>query len=303
MRPDPSLFICWKSFTMNEATIQEAARRIAQADALVIGAGAGMGVDSGLPDFRGPEGFWRAYPAYAKLGLAFEDMASPDHFAADPALGWGFYGHRTNLYRSTKPHDGFAILRRWTETMPRGGFVFTSNVDDHFGRAGFDRDRVVEIHGSIEWRQCLEGCRQPVFPADQTLIGVDPESFRASPPFPACPACGGVARPNILMFGDDGFIGNRTDAQLDRFNTWLNSLHGWRVVVVELGAGQAIPTVRWLSEQLVDDLGAKLIRINVREAGVPPGQISLPGPALATLQALDQVVSRLISGGDRLDKR
>ena len=151
-------------------------------------AGAGMGVDSGLPDFRGPEGFWRAYPAYAKLGLQFEEMADPTHFASDPALGWGFYGHRTNLYRATTPHAGFAILRRWIEAKPGGGFVFTSNVDDHFGRSGFDRARIVEIHGSIEWRQCLDRCGQPVFAADSTAIQVDPESFRAADPVPGLPA-------------------------------------------------------------------------------------------------------------------
>ena len=56
---------------INEA-IKAAARAIRDADALLIGAGAGMGVDSGLPDFRGTEGFWRAYPAFQKLDLRFE---------------------------------------------------------------------------------------------------------------------------------------------------------------------------------------------------------------------------------------
>jgi NAD-dependent SIR2 family protein deacetylase len=52
------------------------------AQALVVAAGAGMGVDSGPPDFRGDSGFWRAYPAYAKLGLSFVDAANPGHFSA-----------------------------------------------------------------------------------------------------------------------------------------------------------------------------------------------------------------------------
>ena len=61
-------------------TLEQAARSIATADALLITAGAGMGVDSGLPDFRSDGGFWRSYPRLAELGLAFEDMAQPRWF-------------------------------------------------------------------------------------------------------------------------------------------------------------------------------------------------------------------------------
>ena len=77
-----------------------------------------------------------------------------------------------------------------------------------------------------------------------------------------------------------------------------------KIAVVELGAGAAIPTVRRLSEQLVRELGADLIRINVRESAVPAGQIGLASPALATLQAIDQVnFGSPVSGGERLDQR
>src|SRR5450432_764407 len=104
---------------MNAMTIAEryklAAQEIASADALLIGAGAGMGVDSGLPDFRGNQGFWRAYPMYAARKLDFAAMADPRWFRSDPAFAWGFYGHRRNLYRATQPHEGFQILKRWAE--------------------------------------------------------------------------------------------------------------------------------------------------------------------------------------------
>jgi NAD-dependent SIR2 family protein deacetylase len=66
-----------------------------------------------MSDFRGPEGFWRNYPPYAKLGLSFEQLANPEWFKRDPALAWGFYGHGLELYRRTTPHAGFAWLRRW----------------------------------------------------------------------------------------------------------------------------------------------------------------------------------------------
>ena len=60
---------------------ERAASIVRNAEVFVITAGAGMGVDSGLPDFRGDTGFWHAYPAYARLGLSFVDCANPQHFA------------------------------------------------------------------------------------------------------------------------------------------------------------------------------------------------------------------------------
>src|SRR3954464_8610293 len=67
-----------------------AANAIRSADAILIGAGAGMGVDSGLPDFRGSEGFWKAYPPLKKLGLSFSRIANPYWFRQDPEQAWGF---------------------------------------------------------------------------------------------------------------------------------------------------------------------------------------------------------------------
>ena len=184
--------------------LQEAATAIARAGALLVTAGAGMGVDSGLPDFRGPEGFWRAYPAYRDLGYNFMDVADARRFEVDPALAWGFYGHRLALYRETRPHAGFIFLKRWGERMPGGCRVFTSNVDGQFQRAGFDEARVAEVHGSIHHAQCLRDCGVGVFPADRFQMEVDPATMRATGELPRCPACGALARPNILMFGDGG---------------------------------------------------------------------------------------------------
>ena len=64
-----------------------AAQYLTDADALLIGTGAGMGVDSGLPSFRGDTGFWTAYPAYQ--GRSFAELARPETFTADPELAWG----------------------------------------------------------------------------------------------------------------------------------------------------------------------------------------------------------------------
>src|SRR5947209_7846734 len=151
---------------LDETQVRAAAQAVASADALLIAAGAGMGVDSGLPDFRGDQGFWKAYPPYQKLGLGFTDLANPWWFVTDPALAWGFYGHRLNLYRATEPHAGFRILHSWARRMRHGAFVFTSNVDGHFQRAGFDPECVVEVHGSVHWMQCQARCGAGLFAAD-----------------------------------------------------------------------------------------------------------------------------------------
>ncbi len=272
-----------------QAELERAAAAIAEADALLVTAGAGMGVDSGLPDFRGNEGFWSAYPPMKKLGVSFAEMANPRWFARDPAFAWGFYGHRLGLYRKTTPHAGFGLLRRWAAGKSLGGFVFTSNVDGAFQRAGFDPERIVECHGAIDFLQCSASC-QGIYSAEDYQPDIDEESFRAREPLPKCRRCGALARPNILMFGDFGWQSHRTDEQEQRMEAWLSEVSRPRakLVVVECGAGTAIPTVRMLGERLVGRARATLVRINVREPEVPPGQVGLSGGALAILRGLDE---------------
>jgi NAD-dependent SIR2 family protein deacetylase len=272
--------------------IEKAAEAIKRADALLIGAGAGMGVDSGLPDFRGDKGFWRAYPPYEKLGLSFVAMANPDWFSRDPRLGWGFYGHRLSLYRTTKPHNGFHILKKWGARMPRDYFVFTSNVDGQFQRAGFDPERIVEIHGAIDWLQCTGECGVGIYecdPSNSRPVEVDEHTMRAVGLLPSCPQCGAIARPNILMFGDWEWDGRRTSEQQRRLNRWLQEIRGAYLVTVECGSGQAIATVRHFCEGASASNGA-LIRINPREPAVPAGQIGIAAGALETLQAIDKTL-------------
>ncbi len=271
---------------MNEAALDHAAGLIAQADALIVAAGAGMGVDSGLPDFRGREGFWRAYPALGRAGLDFTSVASPQTFERDPRLAWGVYGHRLALYRRTVPHAGFALLKRWGERMPRGLAVFTSNVDGQFQRAGFDESLPLhECHGSLHWLQCLRGCGQAPWPAYGFVPDIDEVECRWMGDLPACPGCGGLARPNLLMFGDWGWVGNRYKEQARRLSTWLAGVE--RAVVVEIGAGTAVPSVRNFSELVVAAHGGQILRINVREPKVAAAfGIGLDLGALDALQAL-----------------
>ncbi|MDA8429583.1 MAG: NAD-dependent deacetylase [Geobacteraceae bacterium] len=266
--------------------LERAARIIDKAEAFVITAGAGMGVDSGLPDFRGDHGFWQAYPPYARLGLSFVECANPQHFERDPAFGWGFYGHRTNLYRSTVPHEGFHIIRRWIERNQAEYFVVTSNVDGQFQKAGYAEDRILEVHGSIHWLQCHSPCCHTIWPNDET-IEVDETSMRARH-CPRCPACGQVSRPNILMFGDRSWLPDRTRIQEHRFDRFLADNADQRIAVIEMGAGSAIPTIRATSERIGWNLEhATVIRINPREPDIKAPHISMPCGALEGLRKIE----------------
>lgn len=252
-----------------ESVFRQAAETIASADALIIGAGAGMGVDSGLPDFRGSDGFWRAYPALAKAGIGFAEVASPRTFEQDPSLAWGFYGHRLALYRETVPHPGFAILKQWEERMLMGARIFTSNVDGQFQKAGFSEDQIHECHGSIHHLQCMnEECKSGVWRADGFTPDVDSGACRLLNPPPRCPLCGGLARPNVLMFNDWNWMAQRSASQSRLEVKWLASIADKqaRVVVVEMGAGTAIPSVRHFSHRIVHEFGGRLIRINPGES-------------------------------------
>jgi NAD-dependent SIR2 family protein deacetylase len=273
----------------SDEPFRHAAEAVAAAEALVVCAGAGMGVDSGLPDFHGDEGFWQAYPPAAKLGLSFAALANPAWFDRDPTLAWGFYGHRFELYRTTAPHAGFALLRQWAGRMARGCFVFTSNVDGHFQKAGFAEEDLVECHGSLQHLQCIKPCCAATWPAPEGMqFAVDAATLRAGAELPHCPMCGGLARPNVLMFGDGAWNPGRMAAQQIRFRLWLRRLTRGKLLVVEVGAGTTVSTVRQTAEQLAGAAGAPLVRINPHDAQGPSGTISLAEGARTALEKIDE---------------
>lgn len=248
-----------------------------------------MGVDSGLPDFRGERGFWNAYPMYEKLGIGFAAAANPAHFQRDPHFAWGFYGHRTNLYRETLPHAGFRLILDWCNRLGLDRFVVTSNVDGQFQKAGYPEEEILEVHGSIHRLQCTRPCSATIW-ENLENIHVDPATMRADR-IPTCLQCSETARPNILMFGDWSWLSDRTDRQERRFDEFVAGLRGRPVVVIELGAGTAIPTIRHTSEQLGLRLGATVIRINPREGQIAPPHISLPCGALEGLSGIEEALS------------
>ncbi len=262
---------------------------IERADAILITAGAGMGVDSGLPDFRGKSGLWREYPDLAEMNLDFESIANPRWFRSKPELAWAFYGHRLHKYARVSPHEGFAMLLDLCNAKGKNYFVVTSNVDNHFQKAGFDQNMIHEIHGSIVYFQCIFGCHRDIWPADYESVVVDENTFAATS-VPRCPHCGQIARPNILMFDDFGWLCDRERQQRERFNRWLRRIKSekQRLLIIEIGAGKAIPTIRIKSENLFRAMrhNADFIRINPRDVEVPAGAIAVVSGGLDGIRAL-----------------
>jgi len=265
--------------------IDDAAALIEQADALIVAAGAGMGVDSGLPDFRGTEGFWKAYPALGKARMEFHRIASPEAFRRHPERAWGFYGHRLQLYRNTVPHAGFGLLRQWIGKALQGGAVFTSNVDGHFHAAGFDPNLIEECHGSIHHLQCLASCHERIWSAEAFDPVVNEQECLLLNSAPRCPSCGDLARPNVMMFSDLEWLERRQRDQAARLERWLADLG--RPVVIEIGAGTAIPSVRHFSQRVIYEFGGRLIRINPRESEAPTSRDV--GLAMGAMEALEAI--------------
>lgn len=300
------------------AALRIAAGWLQSAGTVIVTAGAGMSVDSGLPDFRGPEGFWRAYPLFRDKGYRFEDMSNPTWFEKDPKVAWGFFGHRLNLYRAAVPHNGYHVLRRWESELGKEVQVFTSNVDGAFATVGFHPDHnIVECHGTISRLQCTDGeCaqRHGAYPTPQDLtIRMDMATLEANlDDAPRCAACGALARPNILMFGDgecnmdivmkqeerfDGFVDRVADASAERGE---GSNDPVTTVIIEIGAGTYVPTVRNQSEYLCRKIeGSRLIRVNPREPEVPQflekASVSLSLGGKAAIEALDALIREVPS--------
>jgi NAD-dependent SIR2 family protein deacetylase len=261
-----------------EIKMKSAKEIVKEAEVIIITAGAGMGVDSGLPDFRGNEGMWKAYPALGKRKMSFSKIANQNAFKYKPKLAWGFYGHRYDLYKNTEPHIGFKALLELVKTK-EDYFIVTSNVDGHFQKAGFDLDKIYEIHGRINKFQCTI-CDNVWTPPSDLEFNVNPETLEFEVEIPRC-KCGKIARPNIMMFNDYQFNSSEAHQQSKKFESFMNKYKNTKIVILEFGAGTAIPTIRNLGEEIQEKISnATLIRLNPKEAQGPKGTISIEKGAL-----------------------
>lgn len=140
--------------------------------------GAGMSAESGLPTFRGADGYWRTHRV--------EDLASPEGFDRDPRTVWCWYNERILKYREAQPNAGHYALVQLAALVPEV-LIATQNVDSLHARAG--STNVLELHGHLREARCT-GCGTTVPLQD----GLDEDCIDH--------ACGGRFRPQVVWFGE-----------------------------------------------------------------------------------------------------
>jgi NAD-dependent deacetylase len=154
---------------------------------VVVLTGAGISTDSGIPDFRGPQGVWTKNPEAEKL-------ATIQHYLADPEVRKRSWRSRleSEAWRA-RPNDGHRALVA-LERRGKLDTLVTQNVDGLHQLAGSSPDRVVEIHGTMREVACLDcGERAPM---EKALARV-----RAGEEDPPCRSCGGILKSATISFG------------------------------------------------------------------------------------------------------
>jgi NAD-dependent deacetylase len=171
---------------VQRAAVDRARRLLGEAERVVVLTGAGVSAESGVPTFRGPGGLWKEHRA--------EDLATPAAFARDPRLVWEWYGWRRRVVRQCVPNAAHVVLA--AAASNRDGFrIVTQNVDGlHTAAATSPEASPLELHGSLFRTRCTRcGDRR------DDRADVDARSVET---LPRCRACGALARPDVVWFGE-----------------------------------------------------------------------------------------------------
>jgi len=170
-----------------ESAIAAAREHLARAQRIVVLTGAGISTDSGIPDFRGPQGVWTRNPAAEK-------MATLQHYMADPEVRRASWRAKLAAGRTPrKPNAGHRALVH-LERQGKLHTLITQNVDGLHQEAGSDPARVVEIHGTLREVVCM-ACGERA-PMERALLRVE-----AGEADPDCRSCGGILKSATISFG------------------------------------------------------------------------------------------------------
>jgi len=171
----------------SQGAVERVRALIEASQQVVVLTGAGISTESGIPDFRGPQGVWTKDPSAEKL-------ATLQNYVSDPAIRKRAWQRRLHSEAFTaEPNAGHRALVA-LERRGKLSALITQNIDGLHQKAGTSRDRVVEIHGTIHEVTCLDcGERAPM---ERALARV-----RAGEEDPACRSCNGILKSATISFG------------------------------------------------------------------------------------------------------
>jgi NAD-dependent deacetylase len=175
---------------MNALSTSEAdvGRWLGTAEAVTVLTGAGISTESGIPDFRGPQGVWTNNPSA-------QAMFTIDNYLADPDVRRRAWQARlAHPVWQAEPNAGHRALVD-LERSGRLRAIVTQNIDGLHQAAGSSADRVIEIHGTVHWVKCLS-CPSRT-PMPEVLVRVE-----AGEPDPPCAECGGIQKSATISFGE-----------------------------------------------------------------------------------------------------
>lgn len=167
---------------------------------LVVLTGAGISAESGIPTFRGPEGYWTV----GSREYRPEQMATWSMFCQAPEEVWQWYLYRLGVCRVAQPNAGHQAVVRMERALGDRFVLITQNVDGLHLRAGSSLERTYQIHGAIEFMRCSRNCTSKVMrlpvqvrtkEKNEALTDADRRALK-------CPECGERARPHVLWFDE-----------------------------------------------------------------------------------------------------
>ena len=230
----------------DDELLDRLASRLRDADQIVVLTGAGISTESGIPDFRGPQGLWTKDPSA-------ERKATIQHYVADAEHRREVWRNRagSELFGGTPNHGHLALAE--LERRARVHTLVTQNVDGLHQAAGSSPEIVIEIHGTVHEAKCL-GCAWRG-PMDETLARV-----RAGDDDPACLECGGILKSATISFGE-----NLVPADLERAQRAATGADVFLAVGTSLGVYPAAA----LPEQALQ-AGASLAILNAEATPFDP---------------------------------
>ena len=162
--------------------------------------GAGISAESGIPTFRGPEGYWTVgSDVYHPQEIATRAM-----FARDPKMVWQFYLYRYGVCIRAKPNQGHTALVDMERLLPERFTLITQNVDGLHLRAGQTPDRTYQIHGNLSFVRCSAACTHEIAPLPEGLSATNREAPLTGDEWNLlhCRRCGALLRPHVLWFDE-----------------------------------------------------------------------------------------------------